>query len=132
MSKTSKIVSFKEGKQLEYGKVYAITMDNGDSGEAILKAEPAIGEVWEYDLKAAPPYADKINRVNAGGKGFQAKGFTKEPFEERAVASAYNQTAVLFSHKAVEEGKSFTIDQYITASNKVYDAMLTTAKRGKG
>lgn len=131
MSKTSKIVSFKEGKQLEYGKVYAITFDNGDKGEAIEKSEPNIGDEWQYDISETQ-YGNKIKRVKVGG--FQPKGgsYSKEPFEERAVASAYNQTAVLFSHKAVEEGKSFTIDQYITASNKVYDAMLLTAKRGKG
>lgn len=114
-----------------------IELDNGDKGSCGAKEKNpqtlAVHQILTYTIEESPK-GNKIKRVTenkwSGNKGNGS--YSKEPFEERAVASAYNQTAVLFSHKAVEEGKSFTIDQYITASNKVYDAMLVTAKRGKG
>lgn len=139
--KTSTIKASKQTRTFEGKKggtyyVHAIELDNGDKGECNTKTPDAafldVGATLTYTIEPNGTFANKITRITDDkGGGYKGGGFSKEPFEERAVASAYNQTAVLFSHKAVEESKMFTIDQYIAAANKVYDAMLATAKRGK-
>lgn len=140
--KTAKIKSSKFTRKWDgdNGTVFYhdIELDNGDKGSIGTKEQDPewlnVGQSLNYELTPSKDekYPPKIKRVTdkpqGGGK---PGGYQKEPFEEKAVASAYNQTAVLFSHKAVEEGKSFTLAQYIKSANEVYDAMLATAKRGR-
>lgn len=121
---TSKIKNVEFKKKLNFGNVYLVTMENGDTGEAIEKDEPSIGEAWTYDLEETQ-YGNKIKRQKEGGK-FQGKGgFSKEPFEERCVSYAYSYS------KDYLHGKDATKEQWVGLANYICDAMIATYKRVK-
>lgn len=125
---TSKIKSVEFKKKLNYNNVYYVWMENGDEGEVLQKTEPSIGETWNYDVDFSE-YGPKINRpkeAKEGGK-FQGKGgFSKEPFEERAVSYAYSYCKD-WLHGRTEATK----EQWVGLANYICDAMISTYKRVK-
>lgn len=125
--KTAKITSVEFKKKLEFGNVYAIEFDNHDSGEAIEKVEPVIGEEWQYDIQESQ-YGDKIKRVkeNKQWTGNKGGGFAKEPFEERCVGFAYSYSKDLAVARPDWDGAKI-----IATANALVDAMIATKNRVK-
>lgn len=124
--KTAKIVNVKAKKQLEFGTVYGVMFDNGDSGEAIEKTEPKDGDEWTYDIEETQ-YGPKIKRAKEGGsKSFGKPGAPREAFEERVIGFGFSYAKDLTVAGKLEPGKKM-----IETANAIVDAMIATYKRVK-
>lgn len=125
--KTSKITAVEFRKKLNFGNVYYITMSNEDEGEAIEQDEPKVGDEWSYDVELTQ-YGPKLKRPKPGkpgGYGGGKPGYQRESLEDKTVGMSYG-----YATQLVNAGK-LDFDKLIPAANKLYDAMLATAKRGK-
>lgn len=110
--KNGKIAAFEFKRQLEFGKVYTITMDNGDKGEEVIAAkenyEPKIGDEWKYDLEKGQ-YGPKIKRPKEGKSGGKGGGSPRgpEPFKVSSMSIAYAKDLVVAGKIEVKETTAY-------------------------